>query len=84
MELRSGTVRVILTEEAQAALVRCGMISEDPAEGFLLESGEDEKGLWVDIWKEDGRHRLLIRWDCILAVDVPIGGTPPLESFVQA
>jgi hypothetical protein len=83
MDLR-GIVGLILSEEGQAALARSGMIAGGPAEVLLEALEEDEKGLWVDIWKEDGRHRLLIRWDCILAIDVPIGGTPPLESFVQA
>ena len=47
---------------------------------YALET--DVSGLWVSMRKEDGEHSLLIRWDCILAVDVPIGGTPLLESAV--
>jgi hypothetical protein len=84
MELGSGIVRVILSEEGQAALARSAMISGGSAEVFLPALEADEKGLWIDIRKEDGQHLLLIRWDCILAIDVPIGGTPLLESFVQA
>ena len=84
MELRSGIVRVILSEEGQAALVRSAVISGDSAEAFFSALEADEKGLWIDIRKEDGQHVLLIRWDCILAIDVPVGGTPVLESFVQA
>ena len=82
MELRRRIVGVILSEEGQEALARSGMISAGPAEVFLQALEEDEKGLWVDIWKEDAQHLLLIRWDCILAIDVPVGGTPLLESFV--
>ena len=47
---------------------------------FALET--DPNGVWVSIRKNDGEHSFLVRWDCILAVDVPVGGTPNLESAV--
>ncbi len=84
MELRSGIVRVILSEEGEAALVRSAVISGVSAETYFPALEADEKGLWIDVRKEDGRHLLLIRWDCIRAIDVPLGGTPILESVVQA
>ena len=82
MELRSGIVKVILSNEGQAALERSGIIAGPSTEMFLPALETDEKGLWVDIRKEDGRHLLLIQWRCILAIDVPVGGTPLLETFV--
>ena len=42
----------------------------------------DETGVLVSVQTDYGEHQLLIPWSCILALDVPVGGTAPVESAV--
>ena len=80
MELRRPVV-VLLSQMGQEAFRVVGL-PEEGGEATLFALETDESGLWVSVRKKDGEHSLLIRWDCILAVDVPVGGTPILESAV--
>ena len=80
MELRRPVV-VFLSQMGQEALQAAG-VPEDSGTATLFALETDESGLWVTIRKEDGEHSVLIRWDCILTLDVPMGGTPLLESAV--
>jgi len=34
----------------------------------------DDVGIWVRILREDAEHIFLVRWEYVLAVDVPAGG----------
>ncbi len=81
MELNR-VVTVFLNEKGQEALHLAAGISRQSAVESFYALQTDETGLWVSNRKEDGEHWLLVRWDCILAVDVPVGGTPILESTV--
>lgn len=80
MQLRRPVV-VFLSQMGQEAFQAAG-IPEDAGETSLFALETDESGLWVSSRKADGEHWLLVRWDCILAIDVPVGGTPFLESAV--
>jgi hypothetical protein len=80
MELRRPVV-VFLSQMGQEAFQAAG-VPEESGTATLYALETDASGLWVSIRKEDGEHSLLIRWDCILTVDVPVGGTPLLESAV--
>ncbi len=80
MELRRPVV-VFLSRMGQEAMQAAGVPEGAGMAAFnALET--DESGLWVRIRKDDGEHLLLIRWDCILTLDVPAGGTPFVESAV--
>ena len=81
MELNKQNVAVFLNREGRKAVELAAGISKrnSPMVYFyVLES--NGSGLWVSTRKRDGEHQLLIPWDCILAVDVPVGGTPVAES----
>jgi hypothetical protein len=80
MQLRRWVV-VLLSQMGQEALRTIG-IAEEGGEATLFALETDESGLWVSCRRADGEHWVLIRWDCILAVDVPVGGTPNLEAAV--
>jgi hypothetical protein len=75
-------VTVFLSEKGQETLELVAGVSRESVVTSFYAFQTDESGLWVSVRKEDGEHSLLIRWDCILAVDVPVGGTPVLESTV--
>ena len=80
MELGRHVV-IFLSEMGHEALQAAGVLESSGSPAFYaLES--DETGVWVSVRKKDGEHHLLIRWDCILALDVPLGGTPFEESAV--
>jgi poly-gamma-glutamate capsule biosynthesis protein CapA/YwtB (metallophosphatase superfamily) len=73
-------VALFLSQAGREAFQAAG-IPEESGVAFLYASEIDASGVWVKNRKEDGEHIVLIRWECILAVDVPVGGTP-LESAV--
>jgi len=75
-------VSVFLSAQGQETLELAVGVSRESDVAWFYALRTDESGLWVSIRRKDGEHSLLIRWDCILAVDVPIGGTPILESAV--
>jgi hypothetical protein len=37
---------------------------------FYVEEADD-LGLWVSVERKDGEHHLLMRWECVLSIDVP-------------
>ncbi len=81
MELQRPVV-AFLTETGLMAMQAAGVPQASGAAYFYaLET--DEAGLWVSIRKDDGEHKLLVPWDCILTLDVPVGGTPFMETIVQ-
>ena len=75
-------VSVFLSAKGQETLELATGASQESAVASFYAFQTDESGLWVSVRKEDGEHSLLIRWDCILAVDVPVGGTPIPEFSV--
>ena len=79
MELNRPVI-VFLNEKGLETLELAAGIPREPAFTSFYALETDQSGLWVSVRQEDGEHQLLIRWDCILAVDVPIGGTPILET----
>jgi len=81
MELNRRVV-IFLNEKGRDTLQLAAGIPGESVVAFFYALRTDESGLWVSSRKEDGEHWLLVRWDCILAVDVPVGGTPVLESTV--
>ena len=73
-------VTVYLNEKGQGTLELAAGIPREASITSFYAFLTDESGLWVSVRKEYGEHTLLIRWDCILAVDVPVGGSPPIET----
>jgi hypothetical protein len=75
-------VTVFLSAKGQETLELAAGVSRESEVASFYAFQTDESGLWVSVRKKDSEHSLLIRWDCILAVDVPVGGTPILEMAV--
>jgi hypothetical protein len=75
-------VTVFLSARGRETLELVAGVSRESEAASFYAFQTDESGLCVSVRKEDGEHSLLIRWDCILAVDVPVGGTALLESAV--
>jgi hypothetical protein len=81
MELNKQNVAVFLKGEGRSAVeLAAGISMRDSPMAYFYVLESDGTGLWVSTRKQDGEHQLLIPWDCILAVDVPVGGTPVPES----
>ena len=75
MRLRERFAALVLTEDARQVLEMSGL--ELPPSGsriFQIED-HDDMGIWVREPREDEDHINLVRWDYILCVDVPEGGT---------
>jgi hypothetical protein len=71
MKLADKHVGVVLSQEGQAALQIAGVdLAEIPLADFLVEE-TDDMGMWVRVDREDGEHTLLVRWEFVLALDLP-------------
>ncbi len=75
-------VTIFLSEKGQEALQQAVGLPEQSTVASFYALQADDGGLWVSNRKADGEHWLYIPWGCILALDVPVGGTPRLESVV--
>ncbi len=72
MQIANEDVVVVLSHEGRGALRELGIdVLSSPVLFHALES--DERGVWVLDQREDGDHRILIRWEHILALDTAKG-----------
>ncbi len=69
------TVAVVLTQEGREALQLAAVNLPESAAMLVHVQDTDDLGLWVRTPREDGEHLLLVRWEFVLSIDFPIGGT---------
>ncbi|MGH9354431.1 MAG: hypothetical protein ACRD2G_20060 [Terriglobia bacterium] len=79
MELNR-TVQLFLSQKGKQTLKAASIGLSDPSAPFLYALETESSGVWIQARREDGDHWLLLNWDCVLALDVPVGGTPMLEA----
>jgi hypothetical protein len=73
MKLDDRSVVVHLSDEGRRVLRQVGVeVPDTPGVSFDVEES-DEQGVWVRLEYQDGPHVLLVRWDYVLAMDVPLG-----------
>jgi hypothetical protein len=71
MKLADKHVGAVISQEGQAALELAGLdVLEVSFIDFLVDE-TDDLGMWVRVNREGGEHTLLVRWEFILALDVP-------------
>ncbi len=75
-------VTIFLNATGREALQLATGKPQESAEASFHALYTDETGVLVSVRDDYGEHQLLIPWSCILALDVPVGGTPLLESAV--
>jgi hypothetical protein len=69
------TGAVVLTQDGREALQLAAVNVPESAAMLVHVQDTDDLGLWVRTPREDGEHLLLVRWEFVLAIDFPIGGT---------
>ena len=75
MRLRERFAVLLLTDEARQVLQMSGLeVPESGSRVFQIDD-HDDMGIWVRESREDDDHIVLIRWEYILCVDIPEGGT---------
>jgi hypothetical protein len=75
-------VQVFLNPKGEQALKEAAVSLSDSRAPFFYAVETEQSGLWVSTHRADGEHLLLVAWDCIQALDVPVGGNPPPQSTV--
>lgn len=75
VKLEDRPVVLYLSDEGRRVLRQAALnVSDTSGFAFDIEEAGD-RGLWVRIDYEDGRHLFLIRWEYILGMDVSTGET---------
>jgi len=73
MKLDERVAVVHLSDEGRRVLQQAGVgLPNTPGVSFDVKES-DEQGVWVRLEYQDGPHVLLVRWDYILAMDIPLG-----------
>jgi len=67
------TLAILLSEDGRKVLELAALnLAESPFLWVYVEESDD-LGLWARVEREDGDHLVLIRWEYVLAVDIPAG-----------
>ncbi len=74
IRLEEKTVVLHLSDEGRRILKQVGVEVPGTSALFDIEATRDE-GIWVRFEYDDGPHLVLIRWEYVLAMDVPLGAT---------
>jgi hypothetical protein len=73
VNLKERQVVIVLSNKGKRVLHDAAItLPDSPTVVFYVQEG-DEHGLWVWFRREDGDRLLLIRWEFILALEVPLG-----------
>jgi len=75
LKLSQQTVAILVSDEGRDVLRIAAVGVSDSPSVMLYLHDTDEMGLWVSTEREDGEHLVLIRWECVLSIDVP--SSPP-------
>ncbi len=63
----------LLSEDGRRVLQSAAVnIAESPFLRVDVEESDDI-GIWARVNREDGDHLLLVRWEYVLSMDVPVG-----------
>jgi len=73
MKLAGQTITVILTEDGRQILKLTGSGLPDSHTVTVSVEESEDLGLWVRLQRADQMHFFLLRWDYILALDLPSG-----------
>jgi hypothetical protein len=75
MKIEERIAVIHLTDEGRVVLGQVGVeIPKTPGVSFEVKE-TDEQGVWVQLGYEDGPHLLLVKWEYILGMDLPLGET---------
>ena len=73
MRVSERTLAILLSEDGRKVLELAALnLAESPFLWVYVEESDD-LGLWARVEREDGDHLVLIRWEYVLAVDIPAG-----------
>ena len=75
MELNRQTVAIFVSDEGRLALRLAGLELGDLPALTAQVKDTDDMGIWVRVEREDGEHILLVRWDYVVCLDLPMPGT---------
>ncbi len=73
MKLAGQTITVILTEDGKQVLKLASVGLPDSHTITVSVEESEDLGLWIRTPRADQMHFFLLRWDYVLAVDLPSG-----------
>jgi hypothetical protein len=69
------TVTVFLDQDGQSVMGLAAVTTSSSTGLPVYVQDTDDIGIWARIYREDGEHIILIRWDYVLSVDFAAGET---------
>jgi hypothetical protein len=79
VKLRERTLGVLVSEEGRQVLQLAALNLAESQFIWAYVDDSDDGGLWARVAREDGDHQVLIRWEYVLSIDVPVGPPKTLE-----
>ena len=73
MRISEKTLAVLLSEDGRKILELAALKLAESQFLWVYVEESDDLGLWARVEREDGDHLVLIRWEYILAIDIPAG-----------
>jgi hypothetical protein len=67
------TLAVLLNEDGRKVLDLAALKLAESSFLWVYVEESDDLGLWARVNREDGDHLVLIRWEYVLAIDIPVG-----------
>lgn len=74
MNIGQRTVTVFLDPDGQSVMGLAAVTTSSSGLPVYVQD-TDDIGIWARIYREDGEHIVLIRWDYVLSVDFAAGET---------
>jgi len=67
------TLALLLSEDGRKVLELAALNLAESSFLLVYVEESDDLGLWARVSREDGDHLILVRWEYVLAIDVPVG-----------
>jgi hypothetical protein len=67
------TLAVLLNEDGRRVLELAALNLAESSFLWVYVEESDDLGLWARVNREDGDHLILVRWEYVLALDIPVG-----------
>ena len=73
MRVGERTLALLLSEDGRKVLELAALNLAESSFLLVYVEESDDLGLWARVSREDGDHLILVRWEYVLAIDVPVG-----------
>jgi hypothetical protein len=82
MNLDQQAAAIALTEDGSEVLSRVNVKTSKASVDVHIQDSDD-LGIWIRVSREDGDHVVLLRWQYVLSIDLPVRETKKIGLKVD-